>query len=118
MRTNSPCIEHVEGTHYRCTNHGFDIYTDVLPIHCCGTIRHLEAPAELALTSEARGQYSNMLYMRDPDELTRIITTCLDCEDFDDRCDHSRFPLGCSGRRQWLKALSSVGFRECPKWQE
>ncbi len=52
------------------------------------------------------------------DDLTRIIETCVDCEHFDNRCNDGRFPDGCPGRRLLLKALSSVGFRECPKWTE
>ncbi len=62
------------------------------------------------------------------DDLTRIIETCVDCEHFDNRCndtdckngkcDVPRYLSGCVGRRQWLKSLSSVGFRECPRWQD
>ncbi len=56
---------------------------------------------------------------RSTDDLTRIITICATpCECFDNRCNDGRFPDGCLGRRQWLKALSSVGFRECPRWQD
>ncbi len=78
------------------------------------------------LEAEARAERSKMLYAREPAELTRVITTCLACQKYDNRCnatdckngkcDVPRYLSGCVGRRHWLKALSSVGFRECPKW--
>ncbi len=134
MRTNSPCIEHVEGNHYRCKNLGFDVYTDELPISCgpCDGDRRsgVDKPVPqgiagriINLEAEARAAYAKMLYAREPAELTRVITTCLACQKYDNRCNDTRpkngtplFPSGCTGRRQWLKSLSSVGFRECPKW--
>ncbi len=70
------------------------------------------------LAHAAREQYSNTFYMRDPEQLTRLIGICLDCEHFVDRCNDGRFPSGCDGCRHWLKSLSSVGFRECPMWQD
>ncbi len=79
------------------------------------------------LEAEAKAQYNKFLYRRDHYELTRLVTVCLDCNEYDGRCNvrdcggqkcGPRFPDGCTGRRQWLKALSSVGFRECPKWEE
>ncbi len=68
------------------------------------------------IKAEARAQRAPYYIFRTDEDLTRIIETCVDCENFDGHCNDGRFPDGCTGRRQWLKALSSVGFRECPKW--
>jgi len=110
MRQNSPCIEHIEANHYRCKNRGWDIYTDVLPIFCCGK------PGKRNLNAEAIAERAPMLQARDPDELTRLITVCLDCDKYDNGCPTRFAGSSCTSRRQWLKSLSSVGFRECPKW--
>lgn len=34
MRDNSPCIVHLGGNKYRCSNLGYTFQTDVLPIRC------------------------------------------------------------------------------------
>ncbi len=116
------CNWQLDGDKERCQNCAATRPAGRRPIRNCpampDTIESRLAGRIANLAHAAREQYSNMLYMRDPDELTRLIGVCLDCDDFDNRCDHSRFPLGCSGRRQWLKALASVGFRDCPRWQD
>ncbi len=80
------------------------------------------------LTQAAIAERAPMLHAREPAELTRVITVCLACNKYDNRCNATdckngkcgvpRYLSGCIGRRHWLKALSSVDFRECPKWTE
>ncbi len=79
------------------------------------------------LTHAAYEHHDSCYPLRTTKDLSRLITICKFCDDYyshlPDRCnatlpdsDTPRFPSGCNGRRQWLKSLSSVGFRECPKW--
>lgn len=57
MRENSPCIEHVEGNHYRCKNHGFDIHTDVLPIFC-GPCNDIAPDRDVEVRQSPQGKVS------------------------------------------------------------
>lgn len=47
MKPNSPCIEHLGGNKYRCSNLGFTFHTDVLPIRCLCSLGKAEPVAQI-----------------------------------------------------------------------
>lgn len=112
------CNWQLDGDKERCQNCAATRPAGIRPVRNCPKSPQGIAGRIASLAYAAREQYTDTLYPRDPDELTRLIGICLDCGSFDNRCNDGRFPDGCNGRRQWLKALSSVGFRECPRWQD
>ncbi len=126
----SDCTFQLENGKWICTMCGwiYPLPSKEPPRKNCAKSPQGIAGRIINLEAEAKAQYNKhppLLIRRDHYELTRIITICLDCDQHDGRCNGTRcyaggciprFPDGCPGRTQWIKSLSSVGFRECPKW--